>query len=85
MLEGKGFTTEYLMELERKAKLYDSIQNAAKNLPDGWKVALWIENGYGGWSVIPPGGVEHNVDANDLPFADQLDSIVEIARGDGNL
>jgi len=67
------------------AKLYDSIQNAAKSLPDGWQVSLWIENGYGGWSVLPPEGKEQNVDSGGRSLADQLDSIVEIARGDGNI
>ena len=69
-----------LSEMARKARLYDSIQNAAKNLPDGWQVALCIENGYGGWSVTSPNDDVTSVDSDaDKSLADQLDSIVEIA------
>lgn len=70
------YTAKYLALLERKALLFDAIENAARDLPDGYEIRLEIQSGYGGLVVEDPDGEEHQVDPMDRDLAEQINDIV---------
>lgn len=71
---------------ERKAKLFDAVENAARDLPDGWKIYLCVEGGYAGIEVITPYGHTENIDSDNRPLDQQItDAVNDVMKADFEL
>lgn len=62
-------------------KLFDSIQMAAGQLPEGWIVELCIERGAGWVELYDPDGDRHELkEMPDASLAEEIDAAVDEAQ-----
>ncbi|MDH5297878.1 MAG: ParB N-terminal domain-containing protein [Desulfobulbaceae bacterium] len=70
---------EYLGHLTLKALLFDAIENAARDLPEGWSITLGIEKGSAWVEVNNPEDDCTSIDPCDRSLAEQLNGAVAMA------
>jgi hypothetical protein len=62
-------------------KLFESLQNAAGQLPEGWIVELCVERGAGWVDLYDPDGDRHELkEMPDASLAEEVDAAVEEAQ-----
>lgn len=70
-----------------KDKTHDAIENAAKNLPEGFRIELVIEKNSGSVSLLDPDGNDHDFPSNRETISDEItdavDHAVEMAKNPG--
>ena len=66
--------------MEEKMKILEAMNTACRDLPDGYQVCLYMENGAAWVELITPEGTQHV--EHDENFADAIISAVAQAHGD---
>lgn len=62
------------MDLEK------AIDSACGNLPDGWRIRIDIEHGYGGVTAIRPDGTEVDMYEDETDMAEQVCAVIRLAH-----
>ena len=60
-----------------KAQLYDSIDYACQNLPDGWSIIISIEKGYAGVDYYAPDSFRRHVNPCDITIDKHIREIAD--------
>jgi len=63
-----------------KDNLYDAVENACENLPDGFKIEIYLERNSGCVSLTDPNGDEHDFPSNRENMVDEVNDAVEHAK-----
>lgn len=60
--------------------LQDAINMIAEKLPDGYKIIIEAERGYGGVNMLLPNGETTEFISSHKPFIEQIKDLIEVAE-----
>ena len=68
-----------LEKLIRSTRLYCEVQNAARDIPEGFEISIQIERGCGTVKLIDDKGFDYNCDGAEF-VEDQIAEAVDLAK-----